>query len=173
MNSIFLLGYMGCGKSTIGKALAERLKLPFVDLDAFIEQQEDMPITSIFSQKGELYFRQCEKRALHSLMASKKATMVALGGGTPCYFDNMLRLSASAHSTIYLKASISSLSARLMNEKQQRPIISHISSLDSLNEFVGKHLFERSPFYLMADIVIDLDRKSVPEIVDTIQSLLT
>ena len=165
MHSIFLLGYMGCGKSTLGKKLSQQLDLPFFDLDKFIEEQEGCSVADLFSAKGEIYFRKVERKALDHFIENDRPFIVALGGGTPCYFNNMESLLSSAHKTLYFKANIPTLSSRLEVGKETRPMISHLKTMDQLNEFIGKHLFERAPFYQQAEIIVTVDGKSVEEIV--------
>ena len=172
MHSIFLLGYMGCGKSTLGRKLSHQLNLPFFDLDHFIEMEENSTVAKLFSSKGEIYFRRLERNALDRFIASEDAAIVALGGGTPCYFDNMEKLLSSEHRTLYVKANIPTLSARLMQEKQTRPLISHLTTQDQLNEFIGKHLFERAPYYQQSQLIVSVDGKAIEEIVDEITDLL-
>ncbi|OUS02582.1 shikimate kinase [Flavobacteriales bacterium 33_180_T64] len=165
---LFLIGYMGSGKSIIGKKLAEILKYDHQDFDDYIEEREKSTISSIFKTKGEIYFRKTEHKYLNEIVKLQN-TVVALGGGTPCYGDNMKKILDSENSlSIYLKATIPTLSSRLFDEKAKRPLISHISSKEELNEFIGKHIFERAPFYEQALVSIKTDDKSVDEIVEQI-----
>ena len=164
--TVFLIGYMGSGKSTIGRKLAETLDFEYLDLDAYIETKEQQPISEIFKSKGEIYFRKIESQFLHEVSSMKKA-IVSLGGGTPCYGDNMKLIRDMEHTVIiYLKASIPSLVERLHDEKATRPLIAHLKTKDELTEFIGKHLFERSFFYTQADYTISVDKKSVLEITE-------
>ncbi len=163
---------MGSGKSTIGKSLANRLNRPFIDLDQFIENQENEPIKIIFDKKGELYFRKAERQALLHLIARESPAVISLGGGTPCYFDNMKDLVQSKHNSIYLKASIPTLASRLKEEKALRPMIAHLKDEEALTEFIGKHLFERNFFYQKASTVYPIDGLSVEEIVKGLLSTL-
>lgn len=152
---IVLLGYMGSGKSTIGKCLATHLCIPYVDLDYFIETNEGMSISDLFEQKGVLYFRSIEAKYLKVLIAKNGNTVIALGGGTPVYGDNMSFLkNTPGVSTIYLKWPIEVLTRRLWITKNKRPLISGISSIEELEDFIRKHLFERSFVYHQADRVI-------------------
>ena len=160
---------MGSGKSTIGKSLSHRLNIPFIDLDQVIENQENKSIKEIFHKKGELYFRKAERHALQGLIAQESPAVISLGGGTPCYFDNMKYLAQSKHNSIYLKASIPTLVARLKEELALRPMIAHLTSEAALTEFIGKHLFERNVFYQEADTVFTIDGLTVEE---TVQGLL-
>lgn len=163
---------MGCGKSTVGKSLARGLKLPFVDLDEYIESEQKQSVNALFHQKGELHFRQLEQKALEHFIQSTEPAVIALGGGTPCYFDNMNTLVNSRHLTFYLKGGIPTLADRLMNEKQHRPMLSFVSSKQEMNEFIGKHLFERGVFYQKAAYQVVIDNKATDEIVAEICSFL-
>ena len=164
MNTIFLLGYMGCGKTILGKALTSQVNIPFVDLDKKIEEYENKSIQKIFELKGELYFRQIERNILMELINSSVPKIVSLGGGTPCYFNNMADIVNSVHQSIYFKASVGNLVNRLYDKNKKRPLISHIENKVNLRDFISKHLFERSSFYEKAQIKINVDKKSIPEI---------
>ena len=157
---------MGSGKSTIGKRLSNKLNIPFIDLDQFIENQENETVKVIFDKKGELYFRKVERQALQHLIALESPAVISLGGGTPCYFDNMKDIVQSKHNSIYLKASIPTLAARLKEEKALRPMIAHLTDDTALTEFIGKHLFERNVFYQEAATVYTIDGLTVEEIVE-------
>ena len=168
MNTVFLIGYMGCGKTILGKALASQLNTSFIDLDNKIEEYENKSVKEIFESKGELYFRQIERKILLNFISSSSPKVVSLGGGTPCYFNNMSDLVSSAHQTIYFKASIDSLVNRLKDEHFKRPLIQHLNNETQIRDFISKHLFERSSFYEMAQIKIIIDKKSIPEIIGEI-----
>ena len=160
---IVLIGYMGSGKSTVAKQLAKELDLPFTDLDDYIIEKEKLSIKEIFDTKGEIYFRLKESEYLKQLLYDENAGVLALGGGTPCYGNNM-QLIKEASRSFYLKASIATICQRLRNEKAQRPLIASLDD-EQLNEFVAKHLFERRNFYEQATVVIPIDNKSVTELV--------
>jgi len=169
---IILLGYMGSGKSTIGKALANELKLSFIDLDHAIENEIGMSIRDFFDTSGELKFRRLENEVLKKLLDENSDMILSTGGGTPCYGNNLeLLKSASNAKVFYLKGSIKTLTERLLSEKDTRPLIQSIDEKD-LPEFIGKHLFERSNFYLQAHHVVEIDQKSVEMIVEEIIELL-
>jgi len=162
--TIVLIGYMGSGKSTIGRKLSLKLNYTFIDLDAFIEEKEGLVVKQIFDLKGEIYFRKLEMKYLSEVLEIENA-IISLGGGTPCYGDNMTKVKDSRNArSIYLQTSIGELVKRLFLERHARPLISHINSKDELSEFIGKHLFERNPFYLKSDINIITDNKEVKEI---------
>ena len=168
MNTVFLLGYMGCGKSILGKALASQLNISFLDLDKKVEEYENKSVQKIFELKGELYFRQVERKILLEIIDSSIPKIVSLGGGTPCYFTNMNDIVDSSHQSLYFKASVDNLMNKLYNKSQKRPLISHINNKNDLKEFISKHLFERSLFYEKAQIKINVDNKSIPEIIGEI-----
>lgn len=170
---VVLLGYMASGKSTIGKILAKKLNYQFMDLDAYIEQKEQNSVKDIFRNKGEIYFRKKESLYLNELINCKENLVLSLGGGTPCYGSNMEDiLNTKTVTSIYLKASIPTLINRLQNEKDSRPLVSHLKSKESLEEYVGKHIFERSPFYSRSHLTISTDEKPENEIIEAIHSML-
>lgn len=157
-----LVGYMGSGKTSVGRALEQAIGLKFVDLDQCIEEKVGMNIVTIFEQKGELFFRKTERQILHEVCAEENI-ILSTGGGTPAYYDNMQVINAQTTS-IYLHASPTALAQRLQAEKQQRPMIAHITD-DDLPEFIAKHLFERNAFYQNADYTIATSHRSEEEVV--------
>lgn len=167
------MGYMGSGKSTVARFLAEKMEIDYIDLDFFIEKKELLTISELFKTKGEIYFRKKESEYLKELLEVKKNTIISIGGGTPCY-DKNLTLIKNASNTVsfYLSPSINTLTERLFNEKMNRPLISHFDSKEALNDFVRKHLFERSFYYNQADYVIQTDGKSVEDVVLEIKKKL-
>lgn len=150
---VVLVGYMGSGKSTIGQALARELGLPFVDMDSYIENRLEQPISEVFRTRGELYFRRTEHELLGELLDEGEPMVLALGGGTPCYAGNMDLVLEHTPNVVYLQLSVGALARRLEHEKAHRPLIAHLPD-EELPEFIGKHLFERSPFYSKAPITI-------------------
>ena len=169
--SLILLGYMGSGKSSIGHDLAKKLKYDYVDLDAYIVKMEAQSIPEIFKSKGEIYFRKLEAKYLRDVLKYEHS-IISLGGGTPCYGHNMTSINESPAKSIYLRAKVSTLSERIFPERFNRPLVSHLSSMEDLQEFVGKHLFERSQYYMQAQMIIDTDSKSVEMISQEIISAL-
>lgn len=167
---IVLVGYMGSGKTNIGSLLATQLKLPFVDLDQYIVLNEQLTVAEIFKIKGEIYFRKKETFYLQEILETNTSLILALGGGTPCYGNNM-DLLKNLSTTIYLKTTINSLVNRLILEKLQRPLIAHLSD-EALSEFIGKHLFERTSFYQQSDFTVNTDEKEILTIVDEILTIL-
>src|SRR5690606_3969307 len=169
---IVLIGYMGSGKSSIGKKLASVLNLPFKDIDSEIEKREGCSISEIFSKKGEINFRKIENAVLKELLSQPESFVLATGGGTPCYADSMDFILARENTeVIYLKMSIAALSARLYLEKENRPLLKHLNSEEMLEDFVRKHLFERAYYYNQAHFVID-NENEMDETVEKIISKL-
>ncbi len=169
---IILLGYMGSGKTAVGKRLAPFLEMGFVDLDEMLAQREERSILNLFKNKGEIYFRKLENEILHELLEDPTDKVIALGGGTPCYGNNMELIKNSGAKTIYLKSSLESLVNRLFAEKESRPLIAHLDTKTELEDFIRKHLFERTYFYQQSDFSILTDGKSVEKIVEEILLIL-
>ena len=168
---IVLLGYMASGKSTIGRHLANKMYLPFIDLDDYIEEQEKNTIKSIFKEKGEIYFRLIEHKYLKEILNSETKCVLSLGGGTPCYADNMTLINKSNAISFYLQSSIKTLVKRLLKENNKRPLIASLDN-EKITEYVAKHLFERRVFYEKANYTIKIDDKEKSEIVTELRILL-
>jgi len=151
MAKIFLTGYMGSGKSSAGKTLATQLGYEFIDLDKFIEQEYKMTIPEIFSNKGEKEFRAMEHNSLKKVI-EKENVIIACGGGTPCYYNNM-ELMNNSGATVYLKMSADSLVNRLMNAKEKRPLILNKDE-KQLREFVNRQLEKREDIYHQAQYIV-------------------
>jgi shikimate kinase len=161
---IVLIGYMSSGKSTIGKHLADKLFLPFIDLDIYIEKKEKKSVSDIFKNKGEIYFRLIEHKYLKEILISDQKVVLSLGGGTPCYADNMNLINTANAISFYLQTSIKVLVDRLTKEKDDRPLIASLED-NKISEFVAKHLFERRVFYEKANFIIKTEGKSKSEII--------
>jgi len=146
---IYLIGFMGCGKSTWGKKLAEKLDYNFIDLDKRIESIEGGTVAEVFKIKGEDYFRKLEADVLHSTVLEKNA-VISCGGGTPCYYDNMEWM-RNRGKTVYLNLSPENLFGRLRTRKEKRPLIANFDD-NQLRDFIFQKLSEREAFYLQADI---------------------
>ena len=168
---IVLLGYMASGKSTIGREISKKLDMKFIDLDDYISKREKRSISEIFKVEGEIYFRKIESSYLGEILNSKDSFILSLGGGTPCYSNNMELILNSDASSIYIKASIKTLVTRLISEKNKRPLVAELEN-DKLTEFVAKHLFERRFFYEQASITVITEDKSIEEITTEIRILL-
>ncbi|RDY57622.1 shikimate kinase [Flagellimonas nanhaiensis] len=168
---VVLIGYMASGKSSVGKLLSKQLEIPFVDLDEYIEEQQKMTISKIFSEKGELFFRKLEHQMLQKVLEEHSSLILSTGGGTPCYGVNMDTILNNSDHSVYLQLSVSGLVDRIANEKDQRPLVSDIEAKD-LAEFVGKHLFERRGFYAKAKHTISGDGKDLDTVVSEVKKLL-
>lgn len=170
---IVLIGYMGSGKSSIGRRLSEKLNFNLIDLDDYIVEKENATVKEIFETKGEIYFRKKEEEYLQELLKVDKDFILALGGGTPCFGNNMQYiLDAKNAKSIYLKGSVAKLAKNLFLKKSKRPLIANIESEEKMAEFVGKHLFERNPYYMKAEYHIVTDGKTKKEVTNEVASLL-
>jgi shikimate kinase len=149
---IVLIGYMASGKSTLTKALSQAWDLKSLDLDQTIEEEEGKSIREIIFEKGELYFRKKERATLERVLDGDDFVL-ASGGGTPCYYDNMDLINTKATS-VYLKQTIPSLYNRLQKDRSKRPLLAHLKDED-LKEYIAKHLFERSQYYERAHFTLD------------------
>lgn len=147
MPPIFLIGYMGSGKTTLGRGVESRAHVSFIDLDDYIEEREGMTVSEIFNARGEDGFRKAERECLAEL-AAKENLLVACGGGTPCFFDNMEVMNNSG-TTVWLDASVDKLHARLAEARSKRPLIAGKND-DELREFIVDSLEKRRPFYSRA-----------------------
>ncbi len=148
---IFLIGYMGSGKSTVGKKLASKLKLSFFDLDKYIEDKCGYTINVFFNTLGENEFRIKEKEALDKILLEDNFVL-ATGGGTPCYYDNMLKMNDKGI-TIYLQMEEGFLANRLVNSKIKRPLLQNIPN-DELSKFIIKQVKAREEYYLRAKYIL-------------------
>lgn len=152
MQRIFLIGYMGAGKSTLGKALAKTLDLKFIDLDDFIVSRQHKTIKEIFAEVGEDGFRQIERNSLEEV-AAYEDVIISLGGGTPCFFDNMEVVRRSGRS-VYLKPTEEVLLQRLIHGKHKRPLLADKND-DEILAFIRQQLEWREPYYKKAEIVFN------------------
>ncbi|RDI58119.1 shikimate kinase [Flavobacterium glaciei] len=171
MKKIILLGYMGCGKSTIANKLSKNIEIPFVDLDKKIEEKVNLSINAIFEKYGEIYFRKLEHEVFVELLNLPEQLIIGLGGGTPCYANNHELLKGDNVVSIYLKASIETLFDRLSHNKNKRPLIANKSDAE-LKEFIAMHLFERSFYYNQAQYKVNVDDKTIDQTVLDIVAIL-
>ena len=163
---IFIIGYMGSGKSRLAKVLSESLSCSHHDLDDLISQAHGKTIEEIFNSEGEIAFRKMEKRQLRLL--NENFSVVSMGGGTPCYFDNIDWMNANGV-TVYLRAKTSTLVQHLSKENGiVRPLLRDIQKKD-LPEFIAKHLFERQYFYEQALISCNVETSGWEE--DLVQKI--
>ena len=154
MKRIILIGYMGAGKTTIGKALASNLGLMFYDLDWYIETRMHRTVAEIFEERGEEGFREIEHNMLHEV-AEFENVVISCGGGTPCFYDNMEYMNRQG-TTLYLKASPEVLAAHLRMGKSVRPLILGKND-EELRQFIIESLERREPYYSMAKYTLDVD----------------
>lgn len=147
-----MIGFMGCGKSYLGQKLAQHSHVLFIDLDDYITQKEGRSIARIFEENGAETFRNLEQKYLQSL-ENESFAIVACGGGTPCYFDNM-RVMQEMGRSIFLSVPPLVLFERLLRGREHRPLLAHLSDA-ALMDFIEKKLAERLPFYQKADITLE------------------
>lgn len=171
MKKVILIGYMGSGKSIIARKLAFKMGISCLELDELIEKKCEMSIEKIFTNKGELNFRKVEHQLFSDLLKNNDEMVLSTGGGTPCYFNNYELLNGDNVVSVYLKASVGTLSSRLVNEKKKRPLIANLKK-EEIDEFIAKHLFDRSFYYNQATFKVSVDDKKVEEIVNEILDLL-
>jgi shikimate kinase len=149
---IYIIGFMGSGKTTAGRKLASHLGLSFIDLDNLIEEKEGHKISEIFSTHGEDYFRDIESKALRSIKHTS-GIVVSTGGGTPCFSDNMEFMNKTGV-TVYLKLAPGQLKSRLAGEKNQRPLLKNLDDASMLT-FIKEKLAEREQYYSNATHIVD------------------
>lgn len=154
MTRIFLIGYMGAGKTTLGRAFARGMGLNFIDLDWYIEERFHKTVQQLFSERGEKGFRELERKMLHEV-AEFEDVVVSAGGGTPCFFDNMEYMN-SCGDTVFLDVKPTVLFRRLKVAKQQRPLLANKSD-EELMDFICEALQKRIPFYAKAKHLFKAD----------------
>lgn len=173
MKRIFLIGYMGAGKTTVGKELSKQLGLSFIDLDHYIEGRYHKTVGQLFAERGEEAFRDVERRMLREV-AMFEDVLVSTGGGAPCFFDNMEFMN-EAGITVYLKVSVEELANRLEVCKTTRPVLKNRSG-EALKAFIAESLEKREPFYTKASIVFGAEEmmteKDVRKITEKLAELL-
>lgn len=155
MQPIFLIGFMGSGKTTLGRALSRATGLQFVDLDELVEEREAMTVREIFAMRGEDGFRRAERAALEAV-ADAGDTIIACGGGTPCFFDNVEMMNRCGI-TVFLDASIPRLHERLIEGRAKRPLIAGMTDTELL-DYIQKALQHRMPHYTKATHTFPADR---------------
>lgn len=158
-DKVFLIGFMGCGKTTFGRKLAKQLEWDFIDLDDYIEANQKASIQEIFSSKGEAYFRGLESNALEEASKWEK-TVISTGGGTPC-FNNNINFINNIGLSIYIKLSPEVLKYRLKGGRSKRPLIANLSDAELLS-FIKHKLAERSEDYSKSEIIFEysVDREA-------------
>lgn len=160
MKRVFLIGYMGSGKTTVGKMLAKSLALSFIDLDDFIQNKYRKTIADIFAELGEEEFRKIESRALREV-SEIEDVVISTGGGAPCFFDNM-KIMNNSGVTLYIEVMPEELASRLLASKTVRPLIVG-KSKDELIPFISKHLSQRERYYRSAQIIYQSEKMTTKE----------
>ncbi len=151
---IFLIGFMGAGKSTVGHQLAVKLGIPFFDLDELVEQRAGQSVASVFGTSGESEFRALEHQELVALVEQYGDFVLACGGGTPCYYQN-LPLMQQSGLTFYLATTPSVLASRLESQLADRPLLRGAGSYSALEKLIVQKLAEREPYYRQATYTVD------------------
>jgi shikimate kinase len=162
---IYLIGYMGSGKSKLGRRLSEYMNLQFVDMDFYIEERNCKSIPRIFAEEGEEGFRKKERKALEEL-SEFTDLVIATGGGAPCFFDNMDLMNQTGI-TIYLNIDPKILAERLMRSKTERPLIKG-KSKEELISFIDETLKKRDSYYSLAQVQVtkpDFDLEHLKEMI--------
>jgi len=162
MERIILIGFMGAGKTTLGKALADVLTIPFFDTDELIVNRKKSSISSIFLNYGESYFRNLEKETVDQL-PKNSSYILAVGGGLPC-FNNLMDTLNELGTTIYLKHDVTTLSKRLTNDDEQRPLVAEKSG-EALISYIKEKVEEREFVYSKAKLILEETEQTPDEII--------
>ena len=174
MKRIFLIGYMGAGKTTVGRILARRLGLSFIDLDCYIENRYQKTVGQLFAEKGEAGFREIERALLHEVSEFENV-LVATGGGAPCFFDNMDYMNGKGV-CVYLKVSPDELAKRLETARQSRPLLKDKTPAE-LRDFIAGALRLREVHYRKANVVFGAeqmdDEHDLQKIAEQLEKILS
>lgn len=168
---IFLIGFMGSGKTTLGRPLAARLGYDFIDLDRAIETGEGRSISEIFATDGEGCFRYLERKYLEEIIGHYKTAVISTGGGTPCFGENMALMNANGV-TVYLKIAPRMLANRLQMAKVRRPLVEG-KSADELLQYIERTLEERENYYGQANVVVGNPSRDVSQLVMILEPYLS
>jgi shikimate kinase len=158
---------MGSGKTHWGTQIAEKLVIPFYDLDAVIVQSEGMNVSEIFSIKGEEYFRYMEKQTLEDLVTREENFVLSAGGGTPCFFNNIEFMKRNGR-VLWLNTSLDALNQRLLKEKMLRPLLTGITEA-GLRAYIIRKLSERKMYYEQADLMVHEENAELGSLVKLFQ----
>ena len=168
---IFLIGYMVCGKSSLGRKIAKRAEMRFVDMDSVIEEREGASVSDIFHYAGEEYFREKERELIEEVAAAEDDVVVSTGGGVPAWRDNMERMNAIGQA-VYLRRTAEQIASRLSpHGRQKRPKLRGLND-EELVAFMRSNMAEREPFYSKARYCIDCAAMSDEELIETILSIV-
>lgn len=171
MKKIFLIGYMGCGKSSLGRKLAKAGGMEFMDMDSIIEQREGASISDIFHYQGEEYFRDAERALIEELGTAEGDMVISTGGGAPAWQNNM-GLMNSLGATIYLRRTAQQIASRLSpHGRQKRPKLRGLND-EELVAFMTTNMAEREPFYSKAKYCVDCAERSDAELIDYILQIV-
>ena len=160
---IFLIGFMGSGKTHWGKLLSSKLQLPFRDLDSLIVEKEQRSVSEIFAAEGEEYFRYKEMEMLEDLVGREENFILSCGGGTPCFFNNIEFMKKSGK-VVWLNTSVEVLKERLLKERMSRPLIREVSD-EELKRFIIRKLSERKMYYEQADVMVNEESITLEELI--------
>ena len=163
---IFLIGFMGSGKTHWGRLLSQKLSFPFFDLDSQVEEYAGKSIAEIFAAEGEEQFRLIEKDALHIITESHESFVMACGGGSPCYFNNIEYMHQSG-TTVWINTPLEVLFERLVKEKDKRPLIKELSD-EQLESFIRKKFADRKIYYEQADVKMDEEPVQIEKLIEKI-----
>ena len=164
---VFLIGFMASGKSTVGKKLANKIALPFIDLDDYIEEKYNTTIRELMNDSGQAVFREIERDSLNSVIKENKSVIISTGGGTPCYFDNMERMKLSGN-TIYIELDIPTIVDRLMHSKKERPLVLG-KTKEELIVYAKDLLEKRDAFYKQAKYIVNGRSLKLKDLVSLIE----
>lgn len=168
---LFLVGYMGCGKSSLGRKIAKRAEMRFVDMDSVIEEREGASVGDIFRYEGEEYFRGKERELIEEVALAADDVVVSTGGGVPTWQDNMSRMNEIGV-VVYLRRTAERIASRLSpHGRQKRPKLRGLND-EELVRFMRENMAEREPFYSQARYCIDCDNLSDEELIEKIVSIL-
>ena len=166
MKRILLVGFMAAGKTTLGKALAREMGMQFIDLDHYIESRYHSTVSQLFTERGEEAFRQIERNMLHEV-AEFEDVVIATGGGTPCFFDNMDYMNAQGI-TVFLDASVDVIHTRLTIARVQRPLVAG-KSAEELRTYIAEMLGHRMPYYSRATHTFCANRlENVEQVIESV-----
>lgn len=168
---LFLVGYMGCGKSSLGKKIAKAMGMRFIDTDAEVESREGATIADIFHYEGEEYFRKSERYIIEELAASDEDMVISTGGGVPLWEDNMEVMNQSGV-TLYLKRTAEQIASRLSpHGREKRPKLRGLND-EELVAFMRDNMAQREPYYCKATLTIDCTPMSDAELVTMIKEYI-